>query len=51
MFFATVGLAANYTQLMKGGAKVFIFLAIASIYIIIQNSVGVGLATLLGLEH
>ena len=26
MFFATVGLAANYTQLMKGGAKVFLFL-------------------------
>ncbi|PNH91393.1 sodium/glutamate symporter [Vibrio diazotrophicus] len=50
MFFATVGLAANYTQLMKGGAKVFIFLAIASVYIIIQNAVGVSLATALGLE-
>ncbi|MCW1891393.1 sodium/glutamate symporter [Vibrio chagasii] len=24
MFFATVGLAANYTQLIKGGAKVFV---------------------------
>ena len=33
MFFATVGLAANYTQLIKGGAKVFIFLAVASVYI------------------
>lgn len=33
MFFATVGLAANYTQLIKGGAKVFLFLAIASFYI------------------
>ncbi|MBD0786959.1 sodium/glutamate symporter [Vibrio sp. Y2-5] len=50
MFFATVGLAANYTQLMKGGAKVFIFLAVASVYIIIQNAVGVSLATALGLE-
>ncbi|WP_234497630.1 sodium/glutamate symporter [Vibrio maritimus] len=50
MFFATVGLAANYTQLMKGGAKVFIFLGVASVYIVIQNSVGVGLASLLGLE-
>ncbi|MCF7362773.1 MULTISPECIES: sodium/glutamate symporter [Vibrio] len=50
MFFATVGLAANYTQLMKGGAKVFIFLAIASVYIVIQNAVGVSLATALGLE-
>lgn len=49
MFFSTVGLAANYTQLMKGGAKVFIFLAVASFYIIIQNGVGVSMATALGL--
>ncbi|MFM2587391.1 sodium/glutamate symporter [Vibrio sp. TBV020] len=50
MFFATVGLAANYTQLMKGGAKVFVFLAVASFYIIIQNGVGVSMATALGLD-
>ncbi|EGA72084.1 sodium/glutamate symporter [Vibrio sinaloensis DSM 21326] len=50
MFFSTVGLAANYTQLMKGGAKVFLFLAVASFYIIIQNGVGVSLATALGLD-
>ncbi len=50
MFFATVGLAANYTQLMKGGAKVFIFLGVASFYIIIQNGIGVSLATALGLD-
>ncbi|WP_282175591.1 sodium/glutamate symporter [Vibrio nereis] len=50
MFFSTVGLAANYTQLMKGGAKVFLFLAIASFYIIIQNGVGVSMASALGLD-
>ncbi|MCW8348687.1 sodium/glutamate symporter [Vibrio sp. ZSDZ65] len=50
MFFSTVGLAANYKQLLKGGAKVFLFLAVASAYIIVQNSVGVGMATALGLE-
>lgn len=50
MFFATVGLAANYTQLVKGGAKVFLFLAIASFYIVIQNGVGISLATALGLD-
>ena len=50
MFFATVGLAANYTQLVKGGAKVFIFLAVASVYILIQNAVGVSLATMFGLD-
>ncbi|EKO3951411.1 sodium/glutamate symporter [Vibrio fluvialis] len=50
MFFSTVGLAANYTQLVKGGAKVFLFLAVASFFIIIQNGVGVTLATALGLD-
>ncbi|MCL1095336.1 sodium/glutamate symporter [Shewanella kaireitica] len=50
MFFSTVGLAASYKLLAKGGKKVFIFLAIASVYIIIQNAVGVSLATALGLE-
>ncbi|RJG51292.1 sodium/glutamate symporter [Motilimonas pumila] len=50
MFFSTVGLAASYRMLMKGGSKVFLFLGVASLYIIIQNAVGVSLATLLGLE-
>ncbi|MEZ9819521.1 sodium/glutamate symporter [Shewanella sp. 10N.286.45.A1] len=50
MFFSTVGLAASYKLLVKGGKKVFIFLGIASVYIIIQNAVGVSLATALGLE-
>ncbi|MDV5168537.1 sodium/glutamate symporter [Photobacterium rosenbergii] len=50
MFFSTVGLAASFKQLAKGGAKVFVFLLVASIYIIIQNGVGVGMATMLGLE-
>ncbi|EIT7145560.1 sodium/glutamate symporter [Vibrio vulnificus] len=50
MFFSTVGLAANYTQLLKGGAKVFLFLAAASVYIVIQNGVGVSLASMLGLD-
>ncbi|NNN61068.1 sodium/glutamate symporter [Vibrio sp. A11] len=50
MFFATVGLAANYTQLVKGGLKVFLFLAVASVFIVVQNAVGISLATLLGLD-
>ncbi|MBL4828548.1 MAG: sodium/glutamate symporter [Aliivibrio sp.] len=50
MFFSTVGLAASYTQLMKGGAKVFLFLGVASLYIIMQNGLGVTLASLLGLD-
>ena len=50
MFFSTIGLAANYKLLMKGGAKVFVFLGIASVYIILQNGLGVILASSLGLE-
>ena len=50
MFFTTVGLSANYSQLLKGGRKVFIFLAVTSFYIVIQNAVGVSLATALGLK-
>ncbi|MDA9556529.1 sodium/glutamate symporter [Vibrio sp.] len=50
MFFATVGLTANYKQLAKGGAKVFLFLVVASIYIVLQNAVGVGMATALGMD-
>lgn len=50
MFFSTVGLAANYKQLIKGGSKVFIFLGVASVYIIIQNGIGVSLASLMGLD-
>ena len=50
MFFSTVGLAASYKLLARGGKKVFIFLGVASVYIILQNAVGVSLASMLGLE-
>ena len=50
LFFSTIGLAANFKLLAQGGRKVFIFLGIATLYIIIQNGVGISLATLLGLE-
>ncbi|MEW6998973.1 sodium/glutamate symporter [Colwelliaceae bacterium BS250] len=50
LFFSTVGLSASFKLLVQGGAKVFIFLGIASLYIILQNGVGVSLATLLGLD-
>jgi ESS family glutamate:Na+ symporter len=50
MFFATIGLAASYKLLLKGGSKVFLFLGIASLYIVLQNAVGVSIATALGLQ-
>jgi ESS family glutamate:Na+ symporter len=50
LFFSTIGLAANFELLAQGGKKVFVFLGVATIYIILQNAVGVSLATLLGLD-
>lgn len=51
MFFATVGLAASYKLLMKGGSRVFLFLGIATVFIIIQDAVGVGMSKALGLDR
>lgn len=50
MFFTTVGLSASFSLLKKGGAKVFLFLAIASVYLILQNAVGVSLAIATGMK-
>ncbi|MGF1689426.1 sodium/glutamate symporter [Photobacterium japonica] len=50
MFFATVGLAASLKLLAKGGSRVFLFLGVATLFIIIQNAVGVSMSKLLGLD-
>ncbi|GAC16889.1 sodium/glutamate symporter [Aliiglaciecola lipolytica] len=50
VFFTTVGLGASFSLLLKGGPKVILFLAIASIYLIVQNAVGVSLAYATGLQ-
>ena len=39
-FFTTVGLAADARMLVKGGPKLFIFLLVCSVYIVIQNAIG-----------
>ncbi|MGM8892263.1 sodium/glutamate symporter, partial [Psychrobacter sp. 1Y1] len=43
MFFSTVGLAANYKLLLKGGSKVFQFLGVGHMVTVIQNIVGISL--------
>ncbi|BDY05138.1 sodium/glutamate symporter [Ferrimonas sp. YFM] len=50
MFFATVGLAASFKLLAQGGSRVFLFLGLATVFILIQNGVGVGLSSMLGLD-
>jgi ESS family glutamate:Na+ symporter len=39
-FFTTVGLAADARMLAKGGPRLFIFLLVATVYIVIQNAIG-----------
>ncbi|MFW5887990.1 MAG: sodium/glutamate symporter, partial [Bacteriovoracia bacterium] len=46
VFFTTVGLGASFKLLLKGGPKVFLFLIVATVYLLFQNGVGVTLASL-----
>lgn len=49
-FFTTVGFSASFRLLKKGGIKVFIFLGAAVALVILQNVLGIGLATLFNLN-
>ena len=48
MFFSTVGLGANFKLIRQGGKKVFVFLFVTVIFIILQDTLGVLLAKVLG---
>ena len=50
MFFTTVGLAADARMLAKGGMKLVVFLAISAVLIVMQNSIGIGIALALDLH-
>lgn len=50
IFFTSIGLSADFSRLRAGGMPLVIFIAIVGVFIVIQNAVGVGLATLLGLD-
>ena len=39
-FFTTVGLAADARMLVKGGSKLAIFLLVCTVFIVVQNAVG-----------
>jgi ESS family glutamate:Na+ symporter len=49
-FFTTIGLGASLSLLRVGGPQVLLFLAVASLLLILQNVVGVGLAKALGVH-
>lgn len=44
MFFTSVGFSASFGLLRKGGLKVFLFLGVAVVLVVLQNVLGVGLA-------
>lgn len=49
-FFTTIGLGASFGLLKVGGPQVVIFLVISSVFAILQNVLGVGLAKVLQID-
>ena len=50
MFFCSVGFAAAFKMLKKGGKLVFVFLALAIAMVVAQNAMGAGIAAAFGLN-
>lgn len=50
IFFASIGLSADFSRLKAGGLPLVIFTLVVGFFIVVQNAVGVGLATILGLD-
>lgn len=50
-FFATIGLSADFASLKKGGRVVAVFLLVVTGLLLVQNAMGIGLATALGLDR
>lgn len=50
LFFTSVGYTASFKLLKKGGLQVLLFLLVATVLIVLQNTAGVSLASLLGLD-
>ncbi len=49
MFFASIGLSADFQRLQQGGKPLVVFIVIVALFIVVQNIVGVGLAASLDL--
>ncbi len=48
LFFTSIGTNARLSLLKKGGKQVMLFLVLSSIFCVLQNLVGIGVATLFG---
>ena len=50
MFFASIGLSANFAKLREGGKPLLIFLVAISAFVVVQNGVGMAVASAVGLD-
>ena len=50
VFFASIGLSANFAKLKEGGFGLVVFLICVASFIVVQDFVGIGLATAMGLD-
>ncbi|KXZ68253.1 sodium/glutamate symporter [Acinetobacter venetianus] len=50
VFFASIGLSANFMKLKEGGIGLVLFLICVATFIIVQDVVGMSLASLLGID-
>ncbi len=50
MFFASIGLSANFAKLKEGGKPLVIFLIAISFFVLVQNGVGMAVASMVGLD-
>ncbi|MDG2990950.1 sodium/glutamate symporter [Candidatus Synechococcus calcipolaris G9] len=50
VFFTTIGLSSKLKTLLEGGKPLLILLVTALVYLVLQNSAGIAVASLLGLD-
>ncbi|NHB57183.1 sodium/glutamate symporter [Acinetobacter shaoyimingii] len=50
MFFTSIGLSASFSKLKEGGKSLLLFLVCVATFVLVQNVVGMSLATMLGLD-
>lgn len=48
VFFTSIGLSADFSRLKAGGLPLIVFTVVVGAFILVQNFVGVGLATMMG---
>lgn len=50
MFFSSVGLGADFSKLKAGGTPLVVLTVVVGIFILVQNVVGIGMASLFGMH-